>query len=230
MQSLGGERTWVKWNTFFTRWKFPPKFPEILCKWKTLGDCWSKHKSGCLQVFVQYANAIRWNALRLRTTRSVHKSHLLSNQSIVCSCAFPIYFQILKQIAKSNGELSLTWKLRLFLLLLQKHQWKVALQILVSKLHVQANPAKQSRNFLSKFLPFQFNIRENDFNQQLFYFGKNEFFSNPSLNELLYARTTTISTRTSSKNIISRYCSNFVITPSRSEREVWINIAGIKLA
>ena len=34
-QSLGGERTWVKWNTFFTRWKFPPKFPEIFCKWKT---------------------------------------------------------------------------------------------------------------------------------------------------------------------------------------------------
>ena len=36
-QSLGGERTWVKWNTLFTRWKFPPKFPEIFCKWKTPG-------------------------------------------------------------------------------------------------------------------------------------------------------------------------------------------------
>ena len=34
-QSLSGERTGVKWNTFFTRWKFPPKFPEIFCKWKT---------------------------------------------------------------------------------------------------------------------------------------------------------------------------------------------------
>ena len=34
-QSLGGERTWVKWNTVFTQWKFPPKFLEIFCKWKT---------------------------------------------------------------------------------------------------------------------------------------------------------------------------------------------------
>ena len=37
-------------------------------------------------------------------------------------------------------------------------------------------------------------------------------------------------TRTSSKNVISRYCKNFVITPSRSKWKVCINIAGKKLA
>ena len=42
--------------------------------------------------------------------------------------------------------------------------------------------------------------------------------------------TTATTMRTSSKNTISRYCNNFVTIPSRSERKMCINIAGIKLA
>ena len=32
--------TCVKWNTFFTVGRFPPKFPKFLGKWKTLLVSW----------------------------------------------------------------------------------------------------------------------------------------------------------------------------------------------
>ena len=168
-QSRGGERTWVKWNTFFTRWKFPPKFPEILCKWKTPGDCWSKHKSGCLQVFVQYANAIHWNALRLRTTRSVHKSHFLSNQSIVCSWVsssilanFRIYLQFWNTSLKATVTYHWLESYDFFFFYFKNINEKSHFRFWYR--NFMSNQSNQSRNFLSKFSPFQFNILENDFN------------------------------------------------------------------